>query len=435
MDRPLLHSEAKSVAVIGAGAAGLICARDLQKAGLRVEVFEAGDAVGGRLRTDEVAGPGGTYLLDRGFQVLLEAYPEVRHQLDRTKLSLQAFAPGAVLACGAGDLRIVADPSRSPRYLLRTLLARIASLADVWRLLKLRLRHVVLEGPYDTLERLRVVSAKGVSTKLYLESLHLSPSIIDRFLRPFFEAIYVAPLDEQSPACFEFVLRTLADGGACLPQNGMRAVPLQLAQGLHISCNTVVREVLGAQEIRLDGGTRHFDAVVVAVDWPSATKLIPAAPQVKATRSATWYFALPSPPPVTDPLIILNSALPEGSDGDSCRVVNIGFPSVVQSSYAPPGWQLAAVTVRGPGPGTEEWLRSEVSGLLGCNVTTWQHLRTYDLPFHQPAQLPPGPTPLPERTASGVYVCGDYCEDPTLDGAMRSGHRAAMRVLSDLGLK
>lgn len=53
------------VAVIGAGVAGLVCARILARAGVVVKVFEASDAVGGRVQTDEVDG----FLLDRGFQV------------------------------------------------------------------------------------------------------------------------------------------------------------------------------------------------------------------------------------------------------------------------------------------------------------------------------------------------------------------------------
>lgn len=53
------------MAVIGAGIAGLVCARILTRAGLVVKVFEASDGVGGRVRTDEVDG----FLLDRGFQV------------------------------------------------------------------------------------------------------------------------------------------------------------------------------------------------------------------------------------------------------------------------------------------------------------------------------------------------------------------------------
>jgi phytoene dehydrogenase-like protein len=62
------------VVVVGAGLAGLACALDLVAAGRDVRLVEASDGVGGRVRTDAVDG----FLLDRGFQVILEAYPELR---------------------------------------------------------------------------------------------------------------------------------------------------------------------------------------------------------------------------------------------------------------------------------------------------------------------------------------------------------------------
>ena len=59
--------------VVGAGLAGLACAKVLARAGRRVLVLDAADRVGGRVATDTVAG----FRIDRGFQVYLEAYPEV----------------------------------------------------------------------------------------------------------------------------------------------------------------------------------------------------------------------------------------------------------------------------------------------------------------------------------------------------------------------
>ena len=55
-----------------------------------------------------------------------------------------------------------------------------------------------------------------------------------------------------------------------------------------------------------------------------------------------------------EPLIVLNSTLK--SKDDSARLVDVAFPSLVQGSYAPKGWDLAAVTVRGE-PVEEAWLR------------------------------------------------------------------------------
>src|SRR5690348_18481074 len=60
--------------VIGAGLAGLACAGDLVAAGATVRVLEAGDAAGGRMRTDRQAG----VLLDRGFRVFHRSFPPVR---------------------------------------------------------------------------------------------------------------------------------------------------------------------------------------------------------------------------------------------------------------------------------------------------------------------------------------------------------------------
>ena len=54
------------VAVVGAGLAGLSAARHLSAAGLHTVVLEAGDRIGGRVRTERMDG----FTLDHGFQRL-----------------------------------------------------------------------------------------------------------------------------------------------------------------------------------------------------------------------------------------------------------------------------------------------------------------------------------------------------------------------------
>ena len=102
-------SNGPDVLIIGAGLAGLACGRHLADAGVSCQIIEASDGIGGRVRTDEVEG----FLLDRGFQVLLTAYPEAQRTLDYYALELKKFAPGA-FSWFAGRLNRLVDPWRTP---------------------------------------------------------------------------------------------------------------------------------------------------------------------------------------------------------------------------------------------------------------------------------------------------------------------------------
>src|SRR3954452_5593981 len=82
------------VLVVGAGLAGLACARRLTAAGVTVSVLEAAETVGGRVRTDVVDG----FRCDVGFQLINPAYPEVRRVLDVAALRLRPLPAGVVVA-------------------------------------------------------------------------------------------------------------------------------------------------------------------------------------------------------------------------------------------------------------------------------------------------------------------------------------------------
>ena len=99
--------------IVGAGISGLIAAYELERAGYSPIILEASDGVGGRVRTDEFKG----YLLDRGFQVLLTAYPEAQRYLDYETLNLKRFNPGAIIL-RPGNSFSIHDPLRNPLKLL-----------------------------------------------------------------------------------------------------------------------------------------------------------------------------------------------------------------------------------------------------------------------------------------------------------------------------
>ena len=113
------------VVVVGAGLAGLACARRLVEAGRDVLVLEASDAVGGRVRTDVIDG----FRCDRGFQLLNPAYPVLPKVVELDALDLEPFGVGVVVASGSGQ-SVLADPRREPALAPATLTGGPGSLPD-----------------------------------------------------------------------------------------------------------------------------------------------------------------------------------------------------------------------------------------------------------------------------------------------------------------
>ena len=88
-----MNNSKHKVHIIGAGVSGLISALILEKQGFSPIIIEATNRVGGRVKTDIING----YQLDRGFQVLLTAYPMINKYLNLESLELQNFIPGACI--------------------------------------------------------------------------------------------------------------------------------------------------------------------------------------------------------------------------------------------------------------------------------------------------------------------------------------------------
>ena len=414
MDRP-------DVLVVGAGLAGLTCARHLHQRGLDVQVLEADDRVGGRVRTDTVDG----FRLDYGFQVLLSAYPETQRALDYDALDLHAFTNGALVRYNGGFHR-VADPVRHPLDAPRTLVGPIGSLADkarvvrAWRrLTQLSIDEIMARPERPTLQALR-------------ERWGFSDAMIGRFFRPFLGGIFLDRTLQASSRMFEFVFKMFAEGRTVLPAGGIDRIPEQMHARLPddtVRLNAPV-ETIDEQSVTLQNGeTMTAPYVVVATDAPAADRLVGGIEPTEGRSTTCLYYDAPRSP-LDTPTLVLN--------GDGVGPINnIAVPSDVAPGYAPDDRALVSVTVVDETPEghglLERSVREQLIDWFGLKAGGWTHLRTVEVPYALPEQAPPFLTP-PEREVRrrpGLYVCGDHTRTASLNGAIASGRAAARAVWED----
>ncbi|MGA1593271.1 MAG: NAD(P)/FAD-dependent oxidoreductase [Ilumatobacteraceae bacterium] len=409
----------RPVVVVGAGLAGLACAVELRRCGIEAIIVEASDGVGGRVRTDVVDG----FLLDRGFQVMLTAYPELHRQFDVGALELPAFDPGAVVMHRQRPT-VVADPFRAPRDLLSTVAAgtvrRIGTPADLIALARLRLR---LRSPHPS----RLLTGRDRPTSEHLRELGFSNGFIEAFLRPLVGGIQLDPSLTTSSRMFDIIMRMLLDGDAAVPASGMGAVPAQLAARLPegtIHLGAPVRSV-SAGGVRVDSGEVQASRVVVATEGPEAARLL-GGREVGSRPVGCVYFASDEAP-MDRRLIVLAG----DSDGPA---LNVAVMSNVAPTYAPTGRHLIAAALPGETISSEtvEATRRQLRGWWGGRVDSWEVLSTYSIAHGQPDQSTPLHPRRPVRREDGIFVCGDHRDTGSIQGALHSGRRCAEAVAADL---
>jgi phytoene dehydrogenase-like protein len=406
--------------IVGGGLAGLVCARELCNAGLSCQLLEASNQVGGRVRTDTIDG----FLLDRGFQVFLTAYPEANAVLDYERLKLCRFEPGALIRFG-GKFHRMSDPWRRPQHAFATALSPTATLADKLRIASFR-NHTTRGELSDVYRRTEQPTID------LLRERGFSDVIIERFFRPFLGGVFLDRELLTSSRMCEFVFRMFSQGDAAIPEKGMGAIPEQLAhQGPAntIRTDTSVESIDG-HEVALSTGERiTARTIIIATAAPVARELLGDPHPADGRRVRCLYFAAPESP-VREPILVLNG------DGQG-PINNLCVPSQVSSNYAPEGQSLVSITVLGQHADDDTVLnqvRSQLCEWFGPTAKTWRHLKTYNIEYALPAQPPPALDPVakPTQFRAGVFVCGDHCDTGSINGAMASGRRAANSVIEAL---
>ncbi len=401
------------VIVIGAGLSGLNCAALLREHGLDVEVVEASDGVGGRVRTDRVDG----FLLDRGFQVLFDGYPEAQRALNLEALDLKAFLPGADVWWD-GRMRTIGHPLRDPRSLPQVAKAGIGGPSDI----KAAAKWLLEAKPLAT------ATAPEMTADQRLRQLGFSESVRERLLRPLYRGVFLDPELNVSSHLIDQVFSQMASGRTVVPARGMGAIADQLAARLAGGSLRLDERVtkVGKDSVELASGTKlkAKHAVVIAAGTADACDLAGLPKPEPRSSTCLWYAAASSP---AGKRIVL--------DGDGTGPVNnVAVMSDVAPSYAPAGQALIAASCVGLPAGDDATLdaaaRAQLTAWFGSAVHSWRLLRVDRIEWAQHAQPPGSLGTGAHWLRDKVVLAGDGTENASIDGALRSGRRAADLVIA-----
>ena len=403
--------------IIGAGVSGLIAARVLEDNGFCPIIIEATERAGGRIKTDVVAG----YHLDRGFQVLLTAYPAAQKYLDLDALDLQKFVPGASIF-NLGKQSIIGDPLRDKSLLFSTLFSRIGSIADKFKVLMLNklLKRTTLSEIFEKKEK---------TTMSYLIDFGFSVQMINQFFKPFFSGIFLEPNLHTSSRMFEFVYKMFGEGYAALPKSGIEAIPRQLAQNLTrtvFKYNTTVSSIKEGEILLTNGESLKSDFTIIATD---ASNLIqnPSGQLTKWKSCDTLYFETKTRV-IDKPLI--------GLITDSEAMINNIFFHTTLEMVTKPQSELLSVTVVKDHDLSDEALILRVQRELRdhCGINSNKFLKHYSIPMALPElkNIQYEAPPLETHLTSGIFLAGDTQLNGSLNAAMISGERSALGVIETI---
>jgi protoporphyrinogen oxidase len=392
------------IGIIGAGLSGLTCGWYLKKNGISdITIFESSHRVGGKLKTDRIDG----FQLDRGFQVLLPAYPETKKVLDYDKLQLHRFQKGSLIYKNGKQIPFY-DPENGLTALLKTIVKGPGSLIDKLILLKLKF----------TLSRLSVEDIfnykKTISSLDYLREFGFSESIIQDFWIPFYQGVFLENLLETDSRMLQFTFKMFAEAGAAVPKEGMGAIPKQLL------------DYIGADKIRFNSKVVYYDSKNITTsegEKVSFDKVVLACNMEKnvAYHSVTNCYYEAEKLPVDTKYVILNA--------NPNRIINnVVMISNVAPSYAQNGKHLISVSANGIHTKSDDFL-IDLKSIFGLEVASWNLLKSYTI--HEALPKINFEKKYKPMALEGVFYCGDFLLQGSINGAMESGRIVAEEIINE----
>jgi protoporphyrinogen oxidase len=407
------------VIIVGAGLSGLAAALKLEKAGMRYLLLEKEDRVGGKLKTDKVDG----FILDRGFQTVYTAYPELSQIVDFNDLNMRFFNEGTYIMKD-GKSEIFANPLKHPSQFLRILKSKVALPWDYFRLLKLRfnLRNLTETEIFDKYE----AKSSTVWRKRYF-----SKRIIQNVLQPLFSGIFLEDDMITSRRSFEFFYQMMNKGRTGFPALGMEEIPKHIEKQLdpeNIRRNAEVKRVDDQQITLSNGETITGEQIIVTVPAPVAKEILDNSTRSEYHSTTCLYFKSPKHHG--------NSKMVFTNANKVKLVNNVAIISNVAPERAPVGYQLIQCSINGLSTAEDETLVKEVVKELAPYFRThhWEFIKSYRIQDALPDQTSVLGTITRQQNKAGdhLWLTGDYFMYGSSNAAVKGGRLIADFVLKEM---
>jgi hypothetical protein len=376
-----------SAVVIGGGLAGLSAALTLQEAGEEVELFEASDSVGGRLRSDYLNG----FILDRGFQLINAGYPEIKRlgvisEIDFVKSdrTIDVVTPFGIQSIGDPRLHLL-QGLRSPLGSFREKLAFLTFMGS------------------------RKLQGKNLEDALLEEG---TLNLYHNLLKPFLTGVFLISPNQIDANYGQEIIKSFVVGDSGLPIAGVGVLAEAIAariENIHLNSPITDLEQFKGRPI------------VVATDNHTASILLGVKTKTTFARSFTWYHSIPEGLIASKRLRVTSTQSP---------IVNSIAISNLMSTYAPVDRTLVSTTTLEDLD--EASIKTHLSRFWNIDPELFELIKCYEIKDALPIFSPTDSgSVLSARVSDEIYRAGDYLTAASQNGALLSGRLAAQELLFD----
>ena len=434
----------KTYAVVGAGAAGLAAAWRLASAGATVTVFERAAQVGGRARSDVLEGcvvDVGAQLFGSGFSTVFRIAREVGagELLVRSSGRDALYRGGRAHPITYGSVSSMITSSALPTALKLRLGTRY---------LPFLLRHAQHLDASDPL----TAGADTLDTESVAQwgERELGRDFVELLAYPLLGAYYGSPPERTSVALYHALARAGLDVSVYAVSGGTGALMRAIAEAA-AARGAIVRRAHVARitadgnrvTVRTSDESHEFDAVVVAVPAPEV------APLIRLHESLTAWLDGVEFTPAAVLAVVLKRPVRAEYFGLSIMRTDVATNDLVAvcaverktAGLVPADRGLLlclgapavnADLIAQPQAGVERMLRALEQILPGtrkdiARVKLYRHHAGY--PSFYPGYLKHLRSVPIAELPHNVGLAGDYLVAPTVEGALRSGERAALALL------